>query len=153
MTETVDPWDTVAIVRGKEQLEIKDFKTVFPRWGLNAIWPFATEANTKARVGAGMSVEDNLAVLREQLTQAEAKGLELMAQYVANRLKSYEAFARVDPDAQLTQDAKERLKKALLDVEEFEAKLASIHDERSTLLSVGRDRLDGDARPNPPDDT
>jgi hypothetical protein len=41
VTETHEPWATVAIVRGKDRLEIKDFQTVFPRWGLNAVWPFA----------------------------------------------------------------------------------------------------------------
>jgi len=32
VTETSEPWATIAIVRGKDRLEIKDYKTVFPDW-------------------------------------------------------------------------------------------------------------------------
>jgi hypothetical protein len=41
VTETSEPWETIAIVRGKERLEIKDHRTVFPAWGQTAVWPFA----------------------------------------------------------------------------------------------------------------
>jgi hypothetical protein len=43
VTETRNPWATIAIVRGKDRLEIKDFQTVFPEWGRKAVWPFTTE--------------------------------------------------------------------------------------------------------------
>ncbi len=40
VTETSEPWATIAIVRGKDRLEIKDYQTVFPDWGVTAVWPF-----------------------------------------------------------------------------------------------------------------
>jgi hypothetical protein len=44
VTETSGPWETIAIVRGKDRLEIKVYKTVFPAWGQTAVWPFAGNA-------------------------------------------------------------------------------------------------------------
>ena len=32
VTDTGEPWATIAIVRGKERLEVKDFEMVFPAW-------------------------------------------------------------------------------------------------------------------------
>ena len=81
------------------------------------------------------SVEKSLADLREQLTLGEARSRMFMTQYVRNRQLSYEALARVDPEAQFTRDAKERLEKAQRDLEEFEANITSMHNERSALLS------------------
>jgi chromosome segregation ATPase len=86
-----------------------------------------------------MSVEENMAVLREQLTQAEARGRELINQFVANRRKTHDAYARMDPHSQFTSDMKELLDKALRDLEEFEARLASLHEERTRLMAAAND--------------
>ena len=83
-----------------------------------------------------MSVDTNLAILREQLTLAEAKSRELMAQYIENRQKAYEALSQINPDSKATRDAKERLKKAERDLKKFEAKIAALHVERTALLNL-----------------
>lgn len=76
-----------------------------------------------------MTTEDNIAALREERRRAEATAREHLTRYVANRVKAVEALGRVDPDAQFTQDAKQRLEKAQRDLAEFEASLASRSDE------------------------
>lgn len=87
-----------------------------------------------------MSVEHNQRIVREHLIRAEEKSKELMAQYVANRRKSYEAYARLDPDSQFTKNAKELLDKATRDLEEFKARLVSLHDERTRLMAGSNDK-------------
>jgi hypothetical protein len=93
-----------------------------------------------------MSVEHNLGILREQLTRAEAKGRELMAQYIANRQKSYDVSARLDPNSQQTKNAIELLDKARSDLAEFETRLVSLHEERARLLGLVKCAQCKDAR-------
>jgi len=71
-----------------------------------------------------MTVEDNLAFLREDRRRAEVKSHDLLKQYVAARQKSWEALGTVDPEAPFTKQALARLEKALRDLEEFERYLA-----------------------------
>lgn len=73
-----------------------------------------------------MSVEDNIAILRKQKTQAENKSRQLLAQYVAYRRRSYEAYLRLDPDSQFTKNSKGLLDTATRELEEFEASLVSL---------------------------
>ena len=68
-------------------------------------------------------VEENLCILREARRQGEAAARGNLMQYVANRLKAFEALNALDPDAQNTQDAKRRLELAQRDL--VEANLAA----------------------------
>ena len=77
-----------------------------------------TPALAAEKVGA------NLIWLREARERGEATARALLTNYVANREKAFEAFERVDPTAQFTQAAKQRLEKARRDLQDFEARLA-----------------------------
>jgi hypothetical protein len=57
-----------------------------------------------------------------------------LAQYVDNRRKTYEAFARFDPDANYARDAKQRLDDALRVQAEIEANI----DARARLSQSNR---------------
>jgi hypothetical protein len=76
----------------------------------------------------GTDVEVSLDVLRNARSRSEDATRDNLSQYVANRTKAYEAFARLDPDSQMTRDAKQRLDEAQRSQDELEASLCSDGD-------------------------
>jgi hypothetical protein len=64
-------------------------------------------------------------VLEIERREGEMAAREQMAAYVANRRKSHEALAKLDPEANYTSDAKRLLEKALQDQAEFEARFGT----------------------------